>query len=515
VTETCRKALRIVSVLAIIAATPTFAAEKDATFESAARILTRAMKDAKDTPLSQTRESGQIITALRSTKDPALLPLFTRIRQSEHLENQIYGMIASTILQKDSSKLDLKLLTKSTDNSLVGSAIATLIDNESISDEQLQQLAKDATQEVQRAMALGELSRRKKLTDREPLVQLLKSNENVVRYYAAITLLEAKDSPEVPAALQVLRDLNDKHDLKQAPVQAMMIVRVQKEKITAAGPWLVQMAADEKNDDGLRYTAVSALLILKHGDGPRVLAEMIQKQKDTIQQVKLGLIALEFASDLKPQMMSPLLQSRSELAKSVATLAQQAADPNAGDNTPGLLKLIKEGHPIVLDWALAASERSDADRKMAVRSAVINQATIVDEQRGRDYERAAIAAQRVLEDGGERGRKLIASLISPENRNRAIAEAVLAGVYRSTETKKADLVLPAWDSISRSVNEETAANYAALILAREGRIEAKAWLSGMVMGGTVQSQGFRALAGWYYAKLLNQIDELVKRAVAG
>jgi hypothetical protein len=361
-------------------------------------------------------------------------------------------------------------------------------------------------------MALGELSRRGKLKDRTPLAGLLKSNQEEVRYYAAVTALEDKDSPQAAEALATLQKMSEKNDLRRAAVQGILILRVQKEKITAALPWVVQIAGDEKNDEGLRYTAAAALLELKHPDGPRILAEMIQKQHGTIQQVKLGLISLEYASQLNPTSLAPLLQSRSQLARSIATLAQKAAKGGEGDGTTELVKLINEGHPIVLDWALTASQNADPDRKMAVREAIIKQATIVDDQRGRDYERAALAAQRMLEDGGTPGRKLLASLVVGDNR--AVAEAVLAGIYRSSAPNQSELVLPAWDTLSRSTSEETSANYAALILAREGKMEPVAWLSGMVMGGTVQSQGFRALAGWYYARLLNQTDVLLKKALA-
>jgi hypothetical protein len=239
---------------------------------------------------------------------------------------------------------------------------------------------------------------------------------------------------------------------------------------------------------------------------------MIRQQHDMIEQVKLGLIALEYASELKPASITPLLQSKSKLAQSIATLARQDADGNSSQGIDGLISLIKEGHPIVLDWALASTDTGDADRKMAVRLAIIEQATIVDDVRGRDYERAATAAQRIMEEGGAEGRKLLAPLIAGDNH--AVAEAVLTGIYRANVPNESELVLPAWSALSRSTSQEEAANRAALILAREGKKEALPWLSGMVMGGAVQNEGFRALAGWYYAKLLGQTDVIIRRATA-
>ncbi|MCL2641704.1 MAG: hypothetical protein FWD53_12720, partial [Phycisphaerales bacterium] len=366
--------------------------------------------------------------------------------------------------------------------------------------------------DVQKAMALGELSRQNALNDRAALTRLLKSPEDVVRYYTAITILETKDSPDTTTALNLLQTMSDKHDLRQAAVQATMIVRIQKQKITAAIPWIIKIATDEKNDEGLRYTAVTALLTLRHPEAPRILADMIQKQTEIPQQVKLGLIALEGAigggGELKPAMLDPLTKSQVPLVKELAKLAQQAA--NGADITPGLLELLKQGHPIVLDWALANSETGDASRKLDIRKAIIQHATLIDNVRGREYERAARAAQRILEDNEDAGRRTIVTLL--KSNNRAIVEAVLAGTYRSNAPLQAELVLPIWPTLTKT--NETAANYAALILARENRPEPLTWLSNMTLGSTAQNTCFRALAGWYYAKLTGKAPTLLNKALA-
>jgi hypothetical protein len=502
-----RKYYWLILLISMCAAMPALA---DSTLDNAERLLGNAFHEAKETPLTKSPDAGQVITALRSAKDKDLLPFFEKLRQSKSVENQIYGMISAAVLMKDPQQVDLTLLFSSDDMGLVGSGIATLVDTEVVTTAQLEKIATDAPQEVHRAMAVGELSRRKKLADRGMLLRMLKSPQDVVRYYAAITVLETNDGPELADALAALKQMNEKYDLREAAMQATMIVRVQKQKIKAAGPWLVQVASDEKNDEGLRYTAVSALLTLQNPDGPRLLADMIQKHHETIQQVKLGLIALEGAADLKPSMVAPLAQSRSGLVKAIGQLAQQAAE--GVDIAPGLVKLLQLGHPIVLDWALANSEHGAPARKLEIRQAIIEQATIVDDVRGRDYERAAVAAQRILEDNGADGRKLIATLL--KNDNRAIVESVLAGTYRSGVENETELVLPVWDALSKSTTQETSANYAALILARESRMEPLAWLSGMVLGGTVQNPGFRGLAGWYYAKLLGKNGELMKKVLA-
>jgi hypothetical protein len=238
---------------------------------------------------------------------------------------------------------------------------------------------------------------------------------------------------------------------------------------------------------------------------------MIQKQRDSIQQVKLGLISTEYAGQLKPPVLAPLVNSKSALAKSIGTMAQKGASGGAID--ADLLALLKEGHPIVLDWALAYADRADPERRLALRTALINQATIVDGIRDRDFERAAIAAQKILADDGEPGRKIVSGFLKSENR--AAVEATLAGIFRSDSKNQADLIPAAvWDGLTKTTSLENATNYAALILAREGRQDALVWLPGMVMGGTAQGAGFRALAGWYYAKMKGQTGKLLDAVLA-
>lgn len=485
-------------------------AAADSTLENAQRLLRRAMTAAAETTISKSADASQVITALRSAKDKDLLPIFEKLRRSKDLDNQVYGMIAAAILTKDSSRVDLPLLFSLKEPAMVGSAIASLVDAELLNTEQLTKIMMEAPDGAHRAIGAGELNRRKELKDRSVLVGLLKDEKEIVRYYAAVTLLNSPEATEVATAQQTLKDLSNRHILREVPVQALMLLRAQKENLAAALPWAIQIASDPKMDEGLRHTAAAIVLSFKSPEGPKIVAQMIQEQKDTIQQVKLGLISYEFAGQMKPESLEPLTGARSTLARNIGLLARKSAE--GSDSTAALLALIKEGQPIVLDWALSYSDRTDTERQLAIRTALVNQATIVDNQRDRDYERAAYATQKLLDENGPTGRKTVETLLTSENR--AVVEAVLAGIYRSQAQEQSKLVMPIWPRLISTTSTETAANYAALILAREDRKEPLVWLPGMVVGGTVQGQGFRALAGWYYAKLRGQTMELLRYALA-
>ncbi len=57
----------------------------DSTLESTERLFRRAFDTAKETPLAQSANAGEVVTALRSTRDLNLLPLFDKLlRQQSH-----------------------------------------------------------------------------------------------------------------------------------------------------------------------------------------------------------------------------------------------------------------------------------------------------------------------------------------------------------------------------------------------------------------------------------------------
>ena len=480
---------------------------RDITLESTQRLLSGVFTPSGD--------SMQILAALRSTHDPALIPLFERLGRNATPEMQLYAMVSKVLVSKDSARLDVAKLLATDNQQLVGSALATLIDGNLVTNDQLKQIMNDAADAVQRVMAASELARRKALPDREVLRGFLVNNKDEVRYYAAITVLQDKNTADHAKALEALKAMGLRHDPRDTPIATLMMIRVRNEKILAAAPWVESIAVDEKNDESFRQSALSVLLALGQGGGPRLLAQMIAAQMaladaDTLQQMRVGLITFEFARQLQPGQIAPLAGSKTAVVRMIAKLAADAADGR--DTTPGLVKLLKEGHPLILDWALMYADRADADQARAIRLTLLGMSTIADEVRGRDYERAVLAAQKIIDEKTPGARKALEPMLHSENP--AVIEAVLAGLLRSGLTDLSDLVVPVWPALNKSAALESATNYAALILAREGRPEALGWLPGMVQGGTVQSIGFRALAGWYYAQLQKQTEPLVKQVLA-
>ena len=102
--------------------------QADLQMDAVQQRLRNAVLAAKDEPLSKNADAGQVITALRSTGDQELLPLFMKIRQSKSAENQVYAMVAAAILAKqagmdpeaaDFNYVDIKALLAAKDLALL------------------------------------------------------------------------------------------------------------------------------------------------------------------------------------------------------------------------------------------------------------------------------------------------------------------------------------------------------------------------------------------------------------
>lgn len=470
------------------------------------------------------RDGARTVATLRATKEAELLPLFEKLAQHENAELARAGMISAAMITGESARLDLaKAIPAGDDKSPSNAIVAMLIESGVLSDAQLQEILSSSKDAVAKVMVASELVRRKATIDAGAIKDLMGDEKDEVRYYAALTLIEhagEKRPADVKLALETLNALSGKRLVNSVPVQMLMVVRVRKDKIGGALPWVEAVAKDEKldgvpNGPVLRRTALSTLMAMKHGSAGEVYGSLAKAQTDVIPQLELAMLAIEFPEGLKTDHMATFANSRSKLVRTLGGIAGQAV--GGADFSKDLLRLMKDGDPIVLKWALVYAEHAPEALRLPLRAAVVQQATIVDDQRKADFERAAMAAQAILEADTKEGHAALAEFLKSDNH--AVVEATLAGLARSEKRSLAELVMPFWERFSArpSSNLTPAANYAALLLAREGKKEPRRWLAGMVQGGnlsSLQDLSFRVLAGWYYAKLGGEGEGLVKRVAA-
>jgi hypothetical protein len=515
--------LAAVAVLAAIGAgDPAARAEADANIDTAQRIIALAPLD--------TRDGTLVRITLKSLKDPALAPLFKKLRESKSENTRLDAMLALAISTKDTTQLDVKELLGIGDDQRIGAAIAQLIENETITNDQLKVVMdRENLDPGHRMLAASELSRRKALADHAILTRTLEreaGNANrydIVRHYAAITLLESENAEENKAALKALMEMFEPRDRRLEQVQELMLYRVFKNKLKLAAPWVRAIAQDfnpNGDEEGhvsprLAMTAMATLLALNDPEGPKVLEQMIAVRREISDQLTLGLTAIEFADRLTPKAVAKLGERKlSKLVIAVSDTAKMAVEKKGEGKevSDAVLALVQDGQPIVLNWALGYSATAPKDRQVTMRVALVNKSSILDDARETAYERAAIAANRLIEENGEEGRKEIAAIL--KGNNRGATEAALLGMMRATNAKDLSSLIDAknYQDWCKSSAMEYSANYATLILAREGKQEARDWLGGMLTN--VQNAGTRSVAAWYYVKLKGQEKAVLDKVVA-
>jgi hypothetical protein len=354
---------------------------------------------------------------------------------------------------------------------------------------------------------------------------------DIIRHYAAVSLLMNKNEKENELALKTLMDMLAPRDRRMEQVQELMLLRIYKDKLTLATPWVKVIAQDyepagakpedtpkEHVSPRLAKAALATLLALGDPDAPKILEGQILARREMVDQLNLGLTAIEYAGQLKASNIEKLGAGKSlPLMRAVTEAARKAVAASGPEGeqavTDAIMTLAQDGQPIVLSWVLGYSASAPKARQIALREMLVKQATILDDVRGPDYDRAATAANRLIEDDGEEGRKTVAAIVA--GNNRGAVEAALLGMLRS-DAKGLSALIPAkvYSDLCSSAARENAANYATLLLAREGKAEALPWLGGMINGGSVQNIGFRALAAWYYAKLKGQSGAMLERVLA-
>ncbi len=457
-----------------------------------------------------TRDGLATLATLRGEHDKAVVPFFERVLARNEKETSYFCTIAIPVISKDGKKLDIDKVLNPPQTGLLGPALALLLDTDCLSNEQLVAIQKQCADSGQKALIATALAKRNALPHREDLVELATTRDkDLVRMQAAVTMIETGDEAEIKQALEILTQISARQDPRLAPYHGLMLTRIGRDNIHKAIPW-VQYLADNADDDALRRAAVSTMLNLHAPGAPAAFGKLLEQQKQTIQQVKLGLIAIQFGPQLKAEQILPLEKSKVSLVSAIGKIARQSTEGNSSKED--LLKLMAQGHPIILDWALNYSDAVDADLCTAIRDVIIQQATILDQQRGRDYERAVVAAERMTETNTPADRAQLAKYLKADNM--AVIEATLAGMAHSQSRDVADVVLPNWPTLKKKSSLEQACNYAAIVLARENHAEAKSWLADMVQGATIKNGNvsLRALAGWYYAKLTGQTEALIALA---
>ncbi len=458
--------------------------------------------------LAATSRGESILTDLRSTRDPALLPLFAQVQKSSSPALQLLGMVYANYVTRDPKTINIPNLLGNADPSLITPTIAELIETGTLSSRQLAAIADSAVQPAQRLMAASVLVDQHNKIGQKVATELLAADQPAVRYYAAMTLLRTADAALHKRGLAVLAKLVTDDSPRLVNSKLLLLARVRAQKITTALPWVAQMAQSRASDARIQRAAITTLLALKDKQGAGDLVAAIAHASGVINRIELAFLAIEFGKYLTAADVKPLAITSSPLLADLAKAVQEAA--GGGDPHTALVALVEQGQPIFLNWLLEYAKEPGTPHRLEYLKRIIKLGIVADNQRDLDYARAVLAAEYLAKSKEPAARKLLAELLQMP-RGSAV-EAVLAGMVRSNERNFSPLLLPLWHGLKH--RRHRVSDYAALLLAREGHARVLPQLAHAVMFELTRSRGFRAVAGWYYAKLTNSTNELLKNLQA-
>ena len=447
---------------------------------------------------------AQILLNLRATRDPALAPFFLKLSASQDPRLQLLGLVDANYVTQNPKMLHLGKLLENADTGLITPALAEAMQNGKLSTAQLQHLLTKAPQPAQRMMAAAVLVKKHPQLVLPMLDQTLASSRPSVRYYAALTLLQTRNPAQIRKGLAVLAELAGHHSPRLRRIKRLLLLRVAGEKIPAAIPWLLLIAKNSRSQFDTRLSAIRALLAMNSPMGGPLLGHAIRDATGAVERIEAGLTAIQYAHLIKVADIAPLQKTHSPLLRDISKTALMAT---SGQNpTPSLLRLINQGQPIFLNWLISYCSEPATPHKTPLLAALVKLSTIVDGDRTQDYGRAVLAAQQLAQADSPADRQLLAGFL--HSSERGIVEAVLVGMVRSRQRNFSALILPVLPSLLKN-RDRRIGQYAAIILGREGARQAVPLLARVCLRSVDRSDGFRAVAGWYYAKLTGQTAALL------
>ncbi len=446
-----------------------------------------------------------VLGSLKSTDDPGLEPFFLTVSHARSPELQLIGLLDANAVSKNANLINVAKFLAIPIPRLIGPSLAVMIQSGHITSAQLMEVVHLAIEPSEKLMAASELVNRGKSAHVVKVLDALTGSQtDATRYYAALTLLQCKQSGQAERGLKLLMQLAARTAPRLLDLKDALLARVAAQKIAAAAPWAASIARDKKSPWSLRRRAVQSLLVLNNPMAPALLAAMLKDTKGTIDKIELGLLAIQYPKGLSLSDVQILRQTDSPLLTGIARTA--AAAVSGKDPLPGILSLIEQGQPIFLNWALAYAENRTTSNRFTIMKALINYATAAEDGQDADFRRAVAAATILANSDGKAERGILAAdLDSP---NAGIVEAALAGMIQSHNANFATLIQPWWKQLLKR-DASKIREFAAMELARENKKVELSVLRNIVLYGLGRSDGFRAAAGWYYVKLTGRAGLLL------
>jgi HEAT repeat protein len=456
--------------------------------------------------LQKREQMMHILAALRSTEDPAVLPLFTALGQNKDQElrrlapsvlMEIGGQARAATLLKpmaDDTQPEIRAEVLLYLSSLDAVDKQMLTDAMQVGDERLQCLAARSLIKMGQGPAAV-----------ETLKDLTRSKDKATESMARMALLAMGSSSQVEPLARMIQD-------SSTPASVLMLLSEQASelKVSAAVELIESIATDPDRPLRLRTHAYKALAELAK-DGPDRLTRAIVSSQEPL---PIYLLVLLSQTDQAETHLKSLA-GRSGLVGTLARF-ELARKGTAEQLQRQAAAVIGQKHPIVVNYVL---ERAIKDIEQRPKVAAGYQQPLLGLLQGLQSKRGLRqieiglvedATRVVAEIGSRQGlaelRRMLSQRVSP------FTQAVAGGLVRVENPAVCTVAVDLLESPYKQL-----ATMGAFTLGRHGRKEAAGTLAEMVRKPDRFSPTLVALASWYLLKIedaqaagIGKLSEMVR-----
>ncbi len=473
-------------------------------------VLTK-LESIMERALTGRQGTSTIIADLRGTDDARLEPYFLQIARSENPVLKITGLTAANYVSRNPRVINITNFMQIHAPKILTLAIAVIVRNGFLSYEQLVDLAQSAPQPSQRLMAASEaVNRHQGDKVAKILLTLTESSRASVRYFAALKLIDANVSAtDTHKAISILNELVHRPELRLNSLKKALIERVGSEKLRVCEPWVEAMSQSADSRFSVKLQAALVLLNLHNYYGVTSWRELVTTHPSTIRKIELGLIAIQYAPQFKPSDIALLGSTQSPLLRGIIDAASLASEHRSF--LAPIRKLIEQGQPLFLNWCLDYAGMPNCPYRSTLLRSLIEYSTIADGQTGQDYRRAVAAAIMLvnLKHAGD----LTIIKRSLNAFNPGVVAAVLAAMLSPHSKDFANLIAPHWGTYMHRHHRRVRL-MAALVMGKFNQPIALTELRHVVLYDPRISDGLRAQAGWYYARMTGTTQQVLKAILA-
>jgi hypothetical protein len=432
-----------------------------------------------------------VIAGLRSTKDPATLPIFEGLMR--HDDKEIRLMATAAVADAVGESAGPALRERMNDDPRMDIRIEAMLQLAELNLATREELLTAAQWEEQSAQMLAAraLVRLGHKDDALPILrELAESKDVLAEALARMSLVGLGDTGQVARLREIIVDP------KTDPELLMRLAnQIRQEKIRTALPVAEYLAGPEQ----LIPVRLRAFLAVDElaADAPDQIAKAVAESDSTL--LRINLIRLLSQRQDGLARLQPIAGG-DDTAAVVARfeLARRSSIDEGRAATAALLEL---GHPVVVEYVLNAFAEAVHEQKSPTEVYVQPVLTYVRAQDlssrrlTAEHDRAALAVELLCDSGSPVAQAGLAEILAGQS-NTTLKQLTAGALYRAEGPAAETLVTP----LLQSAFPELRA-YAALLLAKRGKPAAAAELIDIQANVQTRGTDILTLANWYLLKL--------------